>query len=438
VRSSRRKATTGGILLWVGTTSIGVSTVVLLAVVSRHMHHHGFAGLSTLFGLLFVASLIPSGIPLRAAALIVDGAQPMRLPASRLLFLGVIGALFAPLVAFLLHLPVLAVVFVVAQILVALQLAIRRGSLIASQRFTAMGGNLLLEGGSRIVVGAAAGVLWGMTGLAAAIAVTTAIAMVTVPVREVHSVAVPRPITSMFHTWLALVIAGLFVQMDVLLAPSGLSKVAATRYDLAAVPSKGVYLLLAAVSTFIFPYVRVRARGWTVVLAALATMGLGVAVTGMLLPLRGIVSQIVGQSVASAPLLIILGAAMSIAGATGIVIYGGIALGVARPWPPLLPGLVCLFVVWLSRPSALSFGVVVLATQGGTLLLTTWYCLIRQEHGRHHLSKIGARLLRGRDGSRSRPHLVRSPSLPMEGPRWRLSRIGFETSRRTRRTGPTK
>src|ERR1700722_10407270 len=132
----RRKVTTGGVLLWAGTTSIGASTVVLLAVVSRHMHHRGFAGLSTLFGLLFVASLVPSGIPLRAAALIVDGAQPMRIKGKYFLGLGAIGALFSPLVAYVLHLPVLAVFFVAAQILVALQLAIRRGSLIAYKRFS--------------------------------------------------------------------------------------------------------------------------------------------------------------------------------------------------------------------------------------------------------------------------------------------------------------
>jgi hypothetical protein len=387
--SHRRKVTTGGVLLWAGTTSIGASTVVLLAVVSRHMHHRGFAGLSTLFGLLFVASLVPSGIPLRAAALIVDGAQPLRIKAKYFLGLGVIGALCSPLVAFVLHLPVLAVVFVAAQILVALQLAIRRGSLIAYKRFSAMGLNLLLEGGSRIIVGTAAGLLWGMTGLAGAIAVTTAIAMVTVPVRETHSVAVARPMTSMLHTWLALVLVGLFVQLDVLLAPSGFSKVAATRYDLAAVPSKGVYLLLAAVSTFIFPYVRVRPRARTVVLVALATLGLGVAVTGALLPLRGTLSQILGQSMASAPLLGILGVAMSIAGATGIVIYGGIALGVARPWPTILPGIACLLLAWLSRPTPLSFGVVVLAAQLGTLLLTTWYCLMRRSKGRHLLTTAG-------------------------------------------------
>jgi hypothetical protein len=399
------------------------------------MHHRGFAGLSTLFGLLFVASLIPSGIPLRAAALIVDGSQPLRLRARHFVGLGLFGAACSPLVAIALRLPVLAVIFVAAQILVALQLAIRRGSLIAERRFSAMGVNLLLEGGSRIVLGTAAGLLWGMTGLAAAIAVTTAIAMVTVPVHEVHSGAVPRPITSMLHTWLALVLLGLFVQLDVLLAPSGLSRVAANLYDLAAVPSKGIYLLLAAVSTFIFPHVRVHARSRTVVLAALATLGLGIAATGALLPLRHFVSQIVGQNIASAGLLAILGVSMSLAGATGIVIYGGIALGVARPWPPLLPGIACLLIVWSTRPTADQFGVVVLSAQAGTLLLTTWFCLIRLRQGRHLFVRI-QNYLRGREQTRTARTLVRLPSDPTASPHGLLPRVNCETTGGARRADP--
>ncbi len=67
---------------------------------------------------------------------------------------------------------------------------------------------------------------------------------------------------------------------------------------------------------------------------------------------------------------------MSIAGATGIVINGGIALGVARPWPPLLAR--DRHASWpaaFTHPSAAVFGVVVLAAQAGTLLVTAWVCL---------------------------------------------------------------
>lgn len=372
------RATAGGVLLWGGTVSIGASTVVVLAVLSRHLHHQGFAGLATLFGLFFVASLIPSGVPLRAAALEVDGAPPMRVTPAQYAVMVAAGAAISPIIAFGLRLPVLAVFFVAAEVIVAIPLAIRRGSLIAVRRFDAMGGNLFLEGGTRIVLGTAAGLLWGMNGLAGGLALATVVALIAVPRKTLQVNRMHRHMTSLAHTWLALVLLGILVQLDILIAPSDLTKSAATRYDLAALPSKGVYLVLVAVSTLIFPYVRVNASRRTVVLWTAATLAVGLAVTGVLAALRGTIGVVLGQSPASLPLLLVLGAAMSVAGATGIVINGGIALGVARPWPPLLVGIGCLLVCGITHPTATVFGIVVLAAQVGALLATAAVCLRRQ------------------------------------------------------------
>jgi hypothetical protein len=374
----RLKITTGGLLLWAGTVSIGISTVVLLAILSHHFHRQGFTGLSALFGLFFVASLIPSGIPLRAAALAVDGAPPMRMTAVHVTVLAVAGAAISPLVAYALHLPVLAVLLVAGQVLVAIPLAIRRGSLIAAHRFDAMGGSLFLESAARVVFGVVAGLLWGLNGVSGALVVAIAVALVAVPSEHSSIVRTVRQMTSLLHTWLALVLLGLFVQLDILIAPSVLTHSAATRYDVAAVPSKGVNLVLIAVSTLIFPHVRVHAQRRTVVVAATATLGVGLVVTCVLVAMRGAIGAILGQNVASVPLLMTLGAAMSIAGATGIVINGGIALGVARPWPPLVLGMACLLACWFAHPGPLALGTVSLAAQGGTLMLTAWVCLRKQ------------------------------------------------------------
>jgi hypothetical protein len=378
-KSSRSGTTTGGLLLWAGTTSIGVSTVIILAVLSRH--HQGFSGLSTLFSLFFLASLIPAGVPLRAAALAVDGAQPPRLTALHLGALMLAGIVVSPLIAYVLHLPVLAVGFVAAQVIVAIQLAIRRGPLIAAKRFSALGANLFLEAATRVVLCIAAGLVWGLTGLSAGLLAGTAVALVTMPRHSsLTSEVTQRPMTTMFHTWIALALLGLFVQLDILLAPTGLSKEAATQYDLAAVPSKGVYLVLVAASTFIFPYVRVRAQRKAVLAAALATLGLGVLVTAVLVPLRTTIGHILGQHPATPFLLITLGVAMAIGGATGIIINGGVALGLARLWPPLLPGILALVAVWATRPSANVFATVFLAAQAGTLVIATWFCLRRRRN----------------------------------------------------------
>jgi hypothetical protein len=261
------------------------------------------------------------------------------------------------------------VAFVSAQVIVAIQLAIRRGPLAAARRFSALGGNLFLEAATRVVLCTAAGLLWGLTGLSAGLLAGTAVAWVTMPGRSPATEVTQRPITTMFHTW-TLALLGLLVQLDILLAPSGPSK-AAARYDLAAVPSEGVYLVLAAASTFIFPYVRVRAQRKAVLATALATLILGLTVTVSLVPLRRVIGDILGQHPATPFLLITLGVAMSIGGATGIIINGGVALGIARLWPALVPGILGLLVAWAMRPSATVFASVVLGTQAGTLVIST-------------------------------------------------------------------
>ncbi|MGA2307820.1 MAG: hypothetical protein ABSH29_27075 [Acidimicrobiales bacterium] len=129
---------------------------------------------------------------------------------------------------------------------------------------------------------------------------------------------------------------------------------------------------------FIFPYVRVRAQRKTVIAAALATLTLGLMVTASLVPLRRVIADILGQHPATPFLLITLGVAMSIGGATGIIINGGVALGVARLWPALVPGILGLLVAWALRPSATVFASVVLGTQAGTLLISTWFFLRRR------------------------------------------------------------
>jgi hypothetical protein len=352
---------------------------VVLAVLSHHLHRSGFTNLSTLFGLFFVASLIPSGIPLRAAALVVDGAPPMTVSARKYALMTIAGLLVSPVIALALHLPVMAVALIAAQVIFSIPLSIRRGSLIAKNRFDAMGANLFVEATSRVVLGAAGGLLWGMSGVAAGLAAATAAAWLCVPRVDVPSARVNRRMTSMLHTWLALVLLGVLVQLDILMAPSALAKSPATRYDLAAVPSKGVYLVLLAASTLIFPYVRVHAKRRTVIVASVITMAIGLAVTIGLALARGIVGGLLGQERASLSLLLVLGAAMSVAGATGIVINGGIALGVKRPWPPLLLGICCVLVAGLLNPTPDEFGFVVLCAQVGTLALTLLVCLRKHE-----------------------------------------------------------
>ena len=372
--SRRRRMAGGSVVLWGGTVAIGMSTAILLAILSRH-HSVKFTALSAILGLSFVISLIPSGVQLRAATLAADGSA---LPRFSPRFLGTLaagGIAVSPLVALVLRVPALAVVFIVAQLVAALPLAVQRGALIGVHRFGALGANMGLESGIRVVVGAIAGLTLGIAGLAGALALATATALVVLPRRPLNTQGVDRPKTSLMNASVTLVLLGLFVQMDVLLAPSGLAPRAAKVYDLAATPSKGVYIALLAIGSIIFPFVRLSASRRLIVHAAGATFALGLVVTAVLLALRHLIGVVLDQPAPSFLLLAVLGTAMAVGGTTSVFINSGVARGVARPWPPPAMGMVVVVVCWAFRPSATGFAFAFLAAQTGTMLLSGWVTL---------------------------------------------------------------
>ena len=134
--------------------------------------------------------------------------------------------------------------------------------------------------------------------------------------------------------------------MDVLWAPSGLTPHAAKVYDLAATPSKGVYIALLAIGSIIFPFVRLNPSRRLIVKAAGGTLALGLAVTGVLVALRHVIGIVLNQPAPSFLLLALLGGAMAVAGTTSVFINAGVARGVARPWPPPAMGMVVMIVCW--------------------------------------------------------------------------------------------
>ena len=369
-----RSLASGGIILWGATIAIGVSTAFLLAVLSRH-HAVSFASLSALLGLTFVISLIPSGVQLRAASMVADG---FATPVITARFLGTVaatGVVLSPVLGLVLRVPILAVNLLVLQLIVALPLACRRGGLIGVHRFGALGANMVFESGFRVVLGVVGGLTLGITGLAGALTLATVVALVVLPTTPPDINALQRPMTSLFNASIALILLGFFVQMDVLMAPSGLSHWSATRYDLAAIPSKGVYIVLLAAGPMVFPFVRRNASSRLIVMAAGATVMIGLLVTAFLLPLRQLIGIAFGRPAPSLLLLAILGSAMALAGGSSVLVNAGVARGIARPWPPLVIGMLAVTVCWATRPSATVFALSILAAQSTALVLSLWVTL---------------------------------------------------------------
>ena len=137
-----RRSIGGGFMLWVGTLAFGLSTVLLLALITRHK---SLASVAALLGLAFVASLIPAGLQLRTAALVVDGGRLPRIAPRILVLFTVVGVVVAPGLALLLKLPVLSILLVVVQVVIGIPLATSRGAWLGTHRFSALGTNMVIE-----------------------------------------------------------------------------------------------------------------------------------------------------------------------------------------------------------------------------------------------------------------------------------------------------
>jgi GT2 family glycosyltransferase len=372
-----RPSTMGSAVLWVGTVAYGASTVALLAVLSRHSSKADFTSVAALLGLAFVVSLVPSGIVLRSASLVADGRPPPAMRARSAVLITVISLATAPVLAYLLHVAVLAAAIVTIQMVVAIPLAVRQGALLGRHRFEALGINLVIEGIARFVLGAVAGVALGVTGLALGLCAGTVIALFILPKWQSDVSLVDRPRTSLTATSASLALLGLFVQLDVLIAPSVLAHNGATTYDLAAVPSKGVYLALLAIGPLIFPSVRGRPDRRLVLGASFIALAFGAVCAVALVLGRHLVADVLGRAAAGPLEMGLLGLAMAMAGVTGIAISAGIARGVKHPWPPLALGILAMVAVWPLRPGPLLFSLVVLGSQSLTTVLSIANCMRR-------------------------------------------------------------
>jgi hypothetical protein len=344
-------------------------------VLSHHSHHSRFSGLAALISLAFVVSLIPAGVQLRSASLVADGQSAPAMSARQAIAVTGVSLAIAPLLAFLLHVPVIAVGLISLQMVIAIPLAAKQGAALAGRRFLALGLNLVIEGTARFLLGAVAGWYLGEIGMAAGLCVGTLVALVALRNRGARGIRENRPRTSLLDTSLTLALLGLYVQLDILVSPSILHT-KSSLYDLAAVPSKGVYVVLLAAGPLVFPFIRRRQDGnRLIVLSALVVLGVGLLCAAVIATALPLIAIVLGQPKAHLNEFILLGAAMAIAGVTGVVTTASVARGVKRPWPPPLVGMAVLLLSWPFRPSPLSFAIVVVASQSLTCVLCVVNCL---------------------------------------------------------------
>lgn len=361
-------------LFWASSLTFGASSFAVLAVLARHVGPGQFAAATAVFGLVFVAAVVPSAVQLRAAALRGTG-RGKQVPwrTVGMLALGLLA--LSPVLGPVLRLPAGAVALVVAQILPAVALGALRGALIGDRRLAAAAANLGVEAAARFVAGVGLALAWASTGLAAGLLVATLVGLAVVP-RSPAARGARRaaPVTPFVPTVLALGGMMLLANIDIILAPSALGDVAADAYDIAAVPSRWVFGGLLALGWLAVPGARRRARP---LLPALAAVLLGVVGTGVLVVLRPLIGVLLGRPAPDALLLALLGLAMAAAAGTSVCVHLAVTLGAARPWLPLSVTAAAVAVFAVTRPDPLGLGGAVLAAHAIALALALRLVAIR-------------------------------------------------------------
>jgi hypothetical protein len=353
-------------VFWGGTLAFGLSSVAVLAVLSHRLGEGGLAGPTTVLALSLVLAVLPGAVQLRvaAAAAARSGLSPVPWLAVGGLTLALLA--LAPALAYPLAVPAEAFALVALQLPAAVVLATRRGLLIGSGRLSAAGASLALEALGRLLAGVWLGVELGTTGLALAVGVATLLALAGTPGGGRPAALRGASVTTLGHTLLAVGMIVLLTNVDLLLAQRTLGSAGADSYDVAAVPAKAVFLMLFAAT-------------WLAVGAAhtgrlgpfgppLATVSLGVLLTGALLGLRPLIAAVLGRGEPDALLLAVLGLAMALAGAASVACSMAVARGRARPWPPAAAAVGVIALVSLLHPSPLGFAAAVLVANAGALL----------------------------------------------------------------------
>jgi arabinofuranan 3-O-arabinosyltransferase len=353
-------------LFWSGTLAVNAATVAVLAVLSHRRAAGGLPGASVVLGLSLVTAVAPGAVQLRAAADTAAGRPALRAPWRLAAPAAAALVLSAPLIAWAVSIPTAAAVLVGLQLPMAIALAVPRGALIGSRRFAAAGANLMVDAGGRLVAGIALGLALGAaTGIAAALLVATLLALAVLWDREAGAT---KPIEGLASSAAALAAVGLLANADLLLAPRVLGDAGAERFDVAALPAQGIFLVLFAASWLAVPGARHRA-GATALHPVALTLLAGAVGAMLLMALRPVVAALLDRPQPSVGLLAPLALAKAMIGATAVAVNVAVARSARRPWrAPLIATLLLAGTAALATPGPEGLAFLVLAAQAAALV----------------------------------------------------------------------
>jgi arabinofuranan 3-O-arabinosyltransferase len=326
---------------WFSSLAVGGATFLVLAILSPHLRSGGLAAVSAVLGLSYVIAVPPGAIQLRATAAAGADGPDLALRPPRLLFIGALGLLaISPLLAHALKIPVAALVLGAVQLPLSSALGSVRGSFIGHRDHRRASGSFGIDASCRLAAGVGLGLLWGATGVAAALVIATAVPLLTLrpPADTTRSSAAGG---SSAGFMIAVSVITVLTNIDVLLAPRVLGH-EADSYAAAALPAKGIYFAIVAVSWLAVAATLQETRRLRLMLPVAGTLALGVLGAAVLVAARPLLPALLHHGEPALDVLGPLALAMAISGAAAVAVSMAVARGAPRAWVPACVAVVAL------------------------------------------------------------------------------------------------
>lgn len=352
------------VFFWCSSLSVPASTVIAIAALSHVLGKSQLATISAIFAVSFVGTVLPIGIQARSAADAAahGSAGSVRWPP---IYAGTLVWIAAsPLLAYALHVPLLAMLSPALGLIPSLIVGVGRGEMIGQERFVAAGANHLVEAAIRLVAGIGLGVWLGANGAALSLIICQLGAWALLPRRE----GVAPGFIRMPGAFGAVALMILSIQIDLLIAPRLLGS-EASAYAVSALPAKAVYLALSSTAWLVVPGA-VKCRKLSQAMMPLSELvAAGVVLSGLLALAAPLTGLLLGTAAPAPVLMMGLGLGMAVALGNWLLVQIRLAQAPSRLWLAPAGAVVAMVVIASLASTELGFCVGMLVGQSCALAI---------------------------------------------------------------------
>lgn len=355
------------IVFWASVVAVPASSALVTAVLSRQVGPGELSVITAVFVLTLVGAVVPIAVQAEVAASRVATGRLHDLPWRGLIIgttaTAIAGAALAPL----LELPPLAVFFGIMQVLPGVAVGLSRGEMIADRDFGHAAANQLAEAVMRLFFGIALGLAFGATGVAASflLAMIGAWAVITRRSTDDHA----RSVLALPATLAALALFTLSVHLDLLVSRRILGPLA-DDFSVAALPAKGVFLLLVAAGWVVIPYARSRHTARQLVVPVALTSGAGVVLAICAAVGAPILATVLGKPAPDRGIVLLLGLAMAAASGTWVGLQVLLTRASPRLWVPAISAIGVYLALAVYTSTLAGFAIAACIGQGAALAVT--------------------------------------------------------------------